>query len=99
MLVLTRKSEQSVIVGSNIEIRILGIRGDQVSLGFVAPDEVSIYRKEVYQAIQQENLQAAHRGSGQGGIADALGRRLLGQISVTLQRKEGCNGTDHGVKK
>ena len=92
MLVLTRKSEQSVVVGSNIEIRVLGIRGDQVSLGFIAPDEVSIYRKEVYEAIQQENLIAAHRGSNEvTRITDAIGRHLLGQITVNLKRKEGCD--------
>ncbi|NTV54657.1 MAG: carbon storage regulator CsrA [Syntrophaceae bacterium] len=92
MLVLTRKSEQSVVVGSNIEVRVLGIRGDQVSLGFVAPDEISIYRKEVYEAIQQENLQAAHRGSNEvTRITDTIGRHLLGQITVNLKRKEGCD--------
>ena len=92
MLVLTRKSEQSVVVGSNIEVRVLGIRGDQVSLGFVAPDEISIYRKEVYEAIQQENLRAAHRGSNEvTRITNAIGRHLIGQITVNLKRKEGCD--------
>ena len=92
MLVLTRKSEQSVVVGSHIEIRVLGIRGDQVSLGFIAPDEVSIYRKEVYEAIQQENRMAAHRGSNEvTRITDAIGRHLLEQIPVHLKRKEGCD--------
>jgi len=58
MLVLTRKSEESVIIGNNIEVKVLAVRGDQVSIGFSAPDEISIYRKEVYDAIQKENLQA-----------------------------------------
>ena len=58
MLVLTRKSEESVMIGNNIEIKVLAVRGDQVSIGFSAPDEISIYRKEVYEAIQRENLQA-----------------------------------------
>ncbi|HBA83826.1 MAG TPA: carbon storage regulator [Verrucomicrobia bacterium] len=65
MLVLTRKSDESVMVGSNIEIKVLGIRGDQVSLGFTAPHEISIYRKEVYEAIQKENIQAVKRGEGE----------------------------------
>ena len=98
MLVLTRKSEQSVVVGSNIEIRVLGIRGDQVSLGFIAPDVVSIYRKEVYEAIQQENLQAAHRGSNEvTRITDTIGRHLLGQMTVNLKRKEECTKTQPPV--
>ena len=63
MLVLTRKSEQSVIIGRDIEVKILGVHGDQVSLGFSAPDEVSIYRKEVYAAIQQQNKQATQHGA------------------------------------
>jgi len=59
MLILTRKSEESVVIGNNIEVKILSVRGDQVSLGFSAPREVSIYRKEVFEAIMQENRQAA----------------------------------------
>lgn len=62
MLVLTRKSEESVILGGNIEVKVLSVRGDQVSLGFAAPNSISIYRKEVYEAIQEENRQAATRG-------------------------------------
>lgn len=61
MLVLTRKSEQSVMVGGTIEVKVLGVKGDQVSLGFTAPREISIHRKEVYEAIQQENSQAVRR--------------------------------------
>jgi len=93
MLVLTRKSEESVIVGSNIEIRVLGIRGDQVSLGFIAPDAVSIYRKEVYEAIQKENLQAVQRGQqGVSQFTDAIGQHLPGFTRMNTKRKEGCEG-------
>ncbi len=63
MLILTRKSEESVVIGNNIEVKILAVRGDQVSLGFSAPREVSIYRKEVFEAIMQENRQAAATNS------------------------------------
>ena len=74
MLVLTRKSDESVIIGNNIEVKVLGIRGDQVSLGFTAPSEISIYRKEVYEAIQKENIQAVHRGeSNLQKLRDSLG--------------------------
>ncbi len=62
MLVLTRKSNESVIIDNTIEVKILNVRGDQISLGFSAPREISIYRKEVYEAIQRENIQAASRG-------------------------------------
>ncbi len=77
MLVLTRKSEESVIIGSTIEVKILGIRGDQVSIGFSAPSEISIYRKEVYEEIQRENRQAVSRGADELiAITDSLGKHL-----------------------
>ena len=59
MLVLTRKSDESVILGDDIEVKVLGVRGDQVSLGFSAPVEMSINRKEVYEAILAANKEAA----------------------------------------
>jgi carbon storage regulator len=62
MLVLTRKCEESIILAGNIEVKILNIRGDQVSLGFKAPHDISIYRKEVYEAIEEENRRAAFQG-------------------------------------
>ena len=63
MLVLTRKCEESIVIGGNVEIKVLNIRGDQVSLGFDAPHEISIYRKEVYEAIEKENRKAALHGN------------------------------------
>jgi carbon storage regulator len=59
MLVLTRKLEESVMIGTDIEVRVLGVHGDQVRLGFSAPRSVSVFRKEVFEAIQEENRQAA----------------------------------------
>lgn len=56
MLVLTRKRDESIIIGDNIIITVIGIRGDKVRLGIEAPKEVSIHRKEVYEAIQRENI-------------------------------------------
>ena len=66
MLVLTRKTNESVIIDSKIEVKILAVRGDQVSLGFSAPRDVAIYRSEVYEAIQEENEQADHQGKESG---------------------------------
>jgi len=74
MLVLTRKSEESVIVGSTIEIKILGIKGDQVSLGFQAPKNISIYRKEIFKAIQDENREASRGQNDIESIFSILGR-------------------------
>jgi len=59
MLVLSRKSNESIMIGANIEIIVLGVEGDNVKLGIRAPKEVDIYRKEIYVAIQAENRAAA----------------------------------------
>lgn len=77
MLVLTRKSEESVMVGGAIEVKVLAIKGDQVSLGFTAPREVRIHRKEVYEAIRSENRSAARRKKSEPHRAiAALGRQF-----------------------
>ncbi|WP_141604112.1 carbon storage regulator CsrA [Terrilactibacillus laevilacticus] len=59
MLVLTRKLGQSIKIGDDIEIKIVGVDGDQIKLGIEAPREVEIHRKEVYEAILEENGKAA----------------------------------------
>lgn len=59
MLVLTRRLNQSIKIGDDIEITVIEVRGDQVRLGVSAPRDVAVHRKEVYLQIQQENLAAA----------------------------------------
>ena len=59
MLVLSRQKDESIIIGDDIEITIVDIRGDKVRLGIAAPIEIPVHRKEVYEAIQRENVQAA----------------------------------------
>jgi carbon storage regulator len=54
MLVLARNPDQSVMVGDDIEVMVVGVRGDKVKLGFTAPDNVAVHRKEVWLAIQRE---------------------------------------------
>lgn len=58
MLVLTRKVDQSIMIGDHIKIIIVDVRGDQVKLGIEAPRDISVHRHEVYQEIQQENKRA-----------------------------------------
>ena len=55
MLVLTRKPDQSIMVGNEIEITVLEVRGEQVRLGIRAPRTVTVHRKEVYEQIRDEN--------------------------------------------
>lgn len=64
MLVLSRQRDESIMIGDNVQITIVDIRGDKVRLGIVAPSEVPVHRKEVFDAIQRENQQAAEASSG-----------------------------------
>ena len=59
MLVLSRQRDESIIIGDNVIVTIVDVRGDKVRLGIEAPREVSVHRREVYEAIQRENQQAA----------------------------------------
>ncbi|MBK8914422.1 MAG: carbon storage regulator CsrA [Planctomycetia bacterium] len=59
MLVLSRQRDESIMIGDNVQITVVDIRGDKVRLGIVAPAEISVHRKEVYEAIQRENRKAA----------------------------------------
>ena len=58
MLVLTRKTGESIMIGDEIELKILSVEGDQVKLGINAPRSVKVYRSEIYKAIQEENKAA-----------------------------------------
>lgn len=70
MLVLSRKLNQSIQIGDDIEVKIISIEGDQVKIGIEAPKHIDIHRKEVYLSIQEENSRAA-----------SLSVDLLSQIS------------------
>lgn len=59
MLVLTRKENESIMIGNEIEVKVLDLKDNQVKLGIVAPRAVPVHRREVYLAIQAENAQAA----------------------------------------
>lgn len=59
MLVLSRQRDESIVIGDNVIVTIVDVRGDKVRLGIEAPREVPVHRREVYEAIQRENQQAA----------------------------------------
>ncbi|MFS8189051.1 carbon storage regulator CsrA [Rossellomorea marisflavi] len=59
MLVLTRKTGESIQIGDNIEIKVVSIQGDQIKLGINAPKHIDIHRKEVYLSIQEQNTEAS----------------------------------------
>lgn len=61
MLILTRKRDESIIIGDDVKVTIVDVRGDQVKLGIDAPRHISVHREEVYREIQEENRRAALR--------------------------------------
>lgn len=69
MLVLSRKKGESIVIGDDIELSIVDVRGDSVRIGIKAPRAVSIYRKEIYEEIIAANRQASE---GVAGIRDKL---------------------------
>lgn len=76
MLVLSRQRDETIMIGDDIELTIVDIRGDKVRVGIEAPSSVAVHRKEVYEAIRRENEQAA---TYRGGLED-LKRGLGGRI-------------------
>jgi carbon storage regulator len=70
MLVLTRKAQQSIMIGDDIEVSVLSIIGDKVRIGIQAPRDIPVFREEIYVEIQQENVAA--RASARAEVDDAL---------------------------
>ena len=75
MLVLTRKSNQSIMIGDDIEVSVLAIMGEKVRIGIEAPRSVPVFRKEVYIEIQQERDPEEDREAGGRGARAAQGGR------------------------
>ncbi len=77
MLVLSRRPDEAIIIGADVEVKVLGIEGDHVKLGITAPRAVPVHRAEVFLAIQEANRTAA-----EGAVPDAAAlRSLLGDSS------------------
>ncbi len=70
MLVLSRQPDEAIIIGDDIIITIVGVRGDKVRLGISAPAHIPVHRKEVYEAIKRE----MENSSGQGGKVESLAK-------------------------
>ena len=75
MLVLTRKRNESIVIGDDIEVRILSVVGEKVRIGIEAPRDIPVFRKEVYLEIQQQRLEAGT--SAREEVNEAL-KRLSG---------------------
>ena len=79
MLVLSRQRDQSIMIGDDIEITVVDIRGDKVRLGINAPQSITVHRKEVYEAIKRENRAAGVNPENTKDIAESLGRSAFGR--------------------
>ena len=67
MLVLSRQRDETIMIGDEIEITVVDIRGDKVRLGITAPTRIAVHRKEVYESIRRENEQAAQMNGSLAG--------------------------------
>jgi carbon storage regulator len=72
MLVLTRKSNQSIMIGDEIEVSVLAIMGEKVRIGIQAPRDIPVFRKEVYLEIQQEQVAQSGKGGAREEVDAAL---------------------------
>lgn len=73
MLVLTRKENESIMIGDDIEVKLLDIKDRQVKIGITAPREIAVHRREIYLAIRDENTQAS-TSTAMDGLVDLLDR-------------------------
>lgn len=79
MLVLTRKPGESIMLGDDIELTVIGIEGEQIKLGISAPKEINIYRKEVYLNIKESNREAVDSKISFGQIKNLMKKGGLGR--------------------
>lgn len=90
MLVLARRMNESIMIGDDIEVVVIDIKGDQVKLGIKAPKKITVHRKEIYQEIQQENIAAVSSSFDPQKLRDLS--ELFGQEEEAKDKKKGNGG-------
>lgn len=68
MLVLSRQRDETIMIGDDVELTVVDIRGDKVRIGIKAPPHITVHRKEVYDAIKRENEEAARLDGLPNGV-------------------------------
>lgn len=93
MLVLTRRVGESIVIGNDVTVTVLDVRGDQIRLGIDAPKHVPIHREEVYVQVQQENRGAvASAARAAGLLRGARPPSVAGPAQNTPSKLDGSDG-------
>lgn len=85
MLVLSRQRDETIMIGDDIEITVVDIRGDKVRVGITAPSRIAVHRKEVYEAIRQENEKAAAAMRGELEVIEKGLRAGAGLVNGSVR--------------
>jgi len=75
MLVLSRQRDETIMIGDDVQITVVDIRGDKVRLGITAPPHIAVHRKEVYDAIRREKQASGQLREGQAPHVESLANR------------------------
>lgn len=105
MLILTRKLGESITIGDDIKVTVLGVFGRQVRIGIEAPSKVVVHREEIYVKIQQENRKAASSVKQDlAGVMKILKDKLTGEVgrkkkSADIKYKKSGKKNSRGTRK
>jgi carbon storage regulator len=72
MLILTRRVGETLMIGNEVTVTVLGVKGNQVRIGVNAPKDVAVHREEIYERIKREEDPDGHEGRSSGTIANAV---------------------------
>ncbi len=99
MLVLSRQKDETIMIGDDVEITVVDIRGDKVRLGIKAPAHIPVHRKEVYEAIQQENRAAAQVSPDDIQSVSTAGIKPADSHKTKKRKKSKNNNSRDGMRQ
>lgn len=92
MLVLTRRVGESIVIGNDVTVTVLEVRGDQIRIGIDAPRHVQIHREEIYLQVQQENRGAVASAARAADLLRGVGPRPAGGGQSEPSKRDGATG-------